>query len=216
MVVNHVKPPQVEDGPFRMLGTILEANPYLGRIVTGRITAGSVKANQTIKVIDRNGKFVEQGRVSKVLAFRGLERQGIDEGVAGDIVSIAGLPQASVSDKPKFDFYKILPGAEEPVTDKELKDRAKAASKGQQEAAKDVYFIQTGSFQNPAEADNQKARLAILGFESSVEPTNLPDKGTWYRVRLGPYTKVDDINRVRQTLAQNGINASLVRIKEAQ
>ena len=129
---------------------------------------------------------------------------------------IAGLPQASVSDKPKFDFYKILPGAEEPVTDKELKDRAKAASKGQQEAAKDVYFIQTGSFQNPAEADNQKARLAILGFESSVEPANLPDKGTWYRVRLGPYTKVDDINRVRQTLAQNGINASLVRIKEAQ
>jgi len=129
---------------------------------------------------------------------------------------IAGLPQASVSDKPKFDFYKILPGSEEPVTDKELKERAKASAKGQLNAAKDVYFIQTGSFQNPAEADNQKARLAILGFESSVEPTNLPDKGTWYRVRLGPYTKVDDINRVRQTLAQNGINASLVRIKETQ
>jgi len=129
---------------------------------------------------------------------------------------IAGLPQASVSEKPKFDFYKILPGSEEPVTEKELKDRARASTKGQQEAGKDVYFIQAGSFQNPAEADNQKARLAILGFESSVEPANLPDKGTWYRVRLGPYTKVDDINRVRQTLAQNGINASLVRIKEAQ
>ena len=140
------------------------------------------------------------------------------EPVAGDKGGppIAGLPRASVSDKPKFDFYKILPGNEETVTDKELKDRARASAKGQQDAAKDVYFIQTGSFQNPAEADNQKARLAILGFESSVEPTNLPDKGTWYRVRLGPYTRVDDINRVRQTLAQNGINASLVRIKETQ
>ena len=145
---------------------------------------------------------------------KGSEKEPVAADKGG--APIAGLPQASVSEKPKFDFYKILPGAEEPVTDKELKERAKASAKGQQEAAKDVYFIQAGSFQNPAEADNQKARLAILGFESSVEPTNLPDKGTWYRVRLGPYTKVDDINRVRQTLAQNGINASLVRIKEAQ
>jgi GTP-binding protein len=97
-VVAHVPPPPVDvSGPFRMLGTILESNPYLGRIITGRITSGAVKANQTIKVLDREGKLVEQGRVSKVLAFRGLERQSIDEGQAGDIVSIAGLPQANVA-----------------------------------------------------------------------------------------------------------------------
>jgi GTP-binding protein len=97
LILSHVAPPHVEDGPFRMLGTILEANPYLGRVVTGRITAGSVKPNQTIKVIDRNGTFIEQGRVSKVLSFRGLERRGIEEGNAGDIVSIAGLPEANVA-----------------------------------------------------------------------------------------------------------------------
>jgi GTP-binding protein len=97
LILSHVARPHVEDGPFRMLGTILEANPYLGRIVTGRITAGSIKPNQTVKVIDRNGAFVEQGRVSKVLAFRGLERQAIEEGNAGDIVSIAGLPEANVA-----------------------------------------------------------------------------------------------------------------------
>jgi GTP-binding protein len=97
LILSHVAPPHVEEGPFRMLGTILEANPYLGRIVTGRITAGSVKPNQIVKVIDRNGMFVEQGRVSKVLSFRGLERQGIEEGNAGDIVSIAGLPEANVA-----------------------------------------------------------------------------------------------------------------------
>ena len=133
---------------------------------------------------------------------------------------IAGLPQGSPaaapgSEKPKFDFYKILPGAEETVSDKELRERMRAA-RGQQDLAKDVYFIQAGSFQNPADADNQKARLAILGFESSVEPANLPDKGTWYRVRMGPYTRIDEINRVRQQLAQNGIDASLVKIKEPQ
>ena len=134
--------------------------------------------------------------------------------------AIAGLPQGSVvpgasPEKPKFDFYKILPGQEEQVTEREFRERTRTA-RSQQDAAKDVYFIQAGSFQNPADADNQKARLAILGFESSVEPANLPDKGTWYRVRLGPYTKVDDINRIRQALAQNGIDASLIKIKETQ
>ena len=91
-------PPTVEEGPFRLLGTILEANPYLGRIVTGRISSGSVKPNQPVKVLDRDGKLIEQGRVSKVLAFRGLERVPLDEAEAGDIVAIAGLPDATVAD----------------------------------------------------------------------------------------------------------------------
>ena len=136
--------------------------------------------------------------------------------------AIAGMPQGTAAtgaaEKPKFDFYKILPGQEETVTEKELRARAAAAaaSKGQQDQSKDVYFIQAGSFQNPADADNQKARLAILGFESSVEPAALPDKGTWYRVRMGPYKRIEEINRVRSMLAQNGIDASLVKIKEPQ
>jgi cell division protein FtsN len=128
--------------------------------------------------------------------------------------AVAGMPQgAAKGEKPKFDFYKILPGSEEPVTEKELKDAAKA-SKGQPEAARGVFFIQAGSFQNPADADNQKAKIAILGFESSVEPGVLPDKGTWYRVRLGPYSSLDELNQVRRTLVQNGIDASLVKLKD--
>jgi GTP-binding protein len=97
LVVRHVAPPAVEEGPFRMLGTILEANPYLGRIVTGRITSGAVRPNQSVKVLDRNGVLVEEGRLTKVLAFRGLERAGVEEAAAGDIVAIAGLPEATVS-----------------------------------------------------------------------------------------------------------------------
>ena len=124
------------------------------------------------------------------------------------------MPQgAAKGDKPKFDFYKILPGSEEPVSEKDLKDAGKPA-KGQPEAGRGVYFIQAGSFQNPADADNQKAKIAILGFESSVEPTALPDKGTWYRVRLGPYTTLDELNRVRRTLSQSGIDASLVKLRD--
>ena len=97
LVLGHVAPPKVEEGPFRLLGTILEANPYLGRIVTGRITSGTVAPNQMVKVLDHDGRLTEQGRVSKVLAFRGLERVSLDEAAAGDIVSIAGLPNATVA-----------------------------------------------------------------------------------------------------------------------
>ncbi|MGB8136981.1 MAG: translational GTPase TypA [Pseudolabrys sp.] len=97
LVLRHVRPPVVESGPFRLLGTILEANPYLGRIVTGRITSGSVKPNQQVKVLDHDGKLMESGRITKVLAFRGLERTAVEEASAGDIVAIAGLPNATVA-----------------------------------------------------------------------------------------------------------------------
>ncbi|HWK94735.1 MAG TPA: translational GTPase TypA [Pseudolabrys sp.] len=97
LVLNHVKPPVVEEGPFRLLGTIIESNPYLGRIVTGRIFSGSVKPNQAVKVLDREGKLVESGRVTKILAFRGLERVNLDDAEAGDIVALAGLPNATVA-----------------------------------------------------------------------------------------------------------------------
>jgi GTP-binding protein len=97
LVLRHVKPPVVESGPFRLLGTILEANPYLGRIVTGRITSGSVKPNQPVKVLDHDSKLIESGRITKVLAFRGLERVPVDEAEAGDIVALAGLPNATVA-----------------------------------------------------------------------------------------------------------------------
>ncbi|MDT3379899.1 translational GTPase TypA [Labrys neptuniae] len=98
LVLKHVAQPTVEPGPFRMLATILEANPYLGRVLTGRISSGTLKPNMAIKAMSRDGKVIEQGRVSKVLAFRGIERQPVEEAGAGDIVAIAGLTQGTVAD----------------------------------------------------------------------------------------------------------------------
>ncbi len=115
--------------------------------------------------------------------------------------------------KPRFDFYRILPGQEEQVTEQQLKQAARAAAKAGV-PSNDAYFLQAGSFQNPADADNMKAKLALLGLEASVEPISLPDKGVWYRVRLGPYANVEEINRVRTQLAQNGVDASLVKLKD--
>ncbi len=98
LVLKHVPAPTVHPGPFRMIGTILEANPFLGRIITGRIESGTLKPNQAVKVLHHDGTLLEQGRVSKILAFRGLERQPIDEAQAGDIVAIAGLSKGTVAD----------------------------------------------------------------------------------------------------------------------
>ncbi|MFN3607664.1 MAG: translational GTPase TypA, partial [Hyphomonas sp.] len=98
LVVDHVPTPKVGEGAFRFLATTISADPFLGRILTGRILSGSIKPNQSIKVLARDGQLVEQGRISKVLAFRGLDRVPVDEAFAGDIVSLAGMTKANVAD----------------------------------------------------------------------------------------------------------------------
>ena len=98
LIVKHVPSPTVEEGPFRLLATTLEADPFLGRLLTGRIVSGTIKAGQQVRAMNRDGKAIETFRVSKVLAFRGLERQPIDAGAAGDIVALAGMSEATVAD----------------------------------------------------------------------------------------------------------------------
>jgi GTP-binding protein len=98
VVLKHVDEPKVEEGPFRMLVTTIEPNAFLGRMLTGRVISGSVKAGEAVHALNREGKEVEKGRISKVLAFRGLERQPVDVAEAGDIVSIAGMEVATVAD----------------------------------------------------------------------------------------------------------------------
>jgi len=98
LVVKHVPAPTVHPGPFRMIGTILEANPFLGRIITGRIESGSLKSNQAVKVLHHDGTQIETGRVSKILAFRGLARQLVEEAQGGASVAVAGLSKGPVAD----------------------------------------------------------------------------------------------------------------------
>jgi len=99
LIVSYTPPPHVEDvGTFKMLATTLEQDPYLGRLLTGRIERGVVEPNTAIKALNRDGELIEQGRVTKILAFRGLERTSIDRAEAGDIVAISGLTRATVAD----------------------------------------------------------------------------------------------------------------------
>jgi len=99
LIVRHVPPPTANpDAPFAMLVTTLESDPYVGRVLTGRIHAGTARINMPLKAISRDGRIIEQGRLTKLLAFRGLERRPIEEAMAGDIIAIAGLAETTVAD----------------------------------------------------------------------------------------------------------------------
>lgn len=129
------------------------------------------------------------------------------------------IPQSPQGDKPRFDFYKILPGNAEATPEAKKEADPKAAenkAKGEKDSPqkdgqlKEPVYLQTGSFQNAADADSHKARLALLGAEASVQQVMLQEK-VWYRVRLGPFKKMDDVNNMRADLAKQGIDAKIVK-----
>ena len=98
-IEGHVQAPQADaSGPFRMLATTLEYDPFLGRILTGRIESGSVQMGQTVRTLSRDGKELERARLTKLLAFRGLNREPIERAEAGDLVCVAGLSKTTVAD----------------------------------------------------------------------------------------------------------------------
>ncbi len=130
---------------------------------------------------------------------------------------LPGKPGDKVSEKPRFEFYKILPGGEaaapaaSPAPAAAATPAASAAPATPAAPASESFYLQAGAFQKAADADNLKAKLAMMGFDTEVQEVNLPDKGAMYRVRVGPYSRPDEMNKARNQLAQNGIQAALVK-----
>jgi cell division protein FtsN len=152
-----------------------------------------------------------------------------DAAKAAEKAAKGSVPEkgGKAQERPRFEFYNILPG------EKEAPDRqAKAApaappARATEPAAKpgsspaspkphsgDVYWLQAGAFAEEKEADNLRAKIALTGLEASVRPVAVPDRGKLFRVRLGPYQSLDDANRIKTTLAQNGVGAAIIRTAE--
>ena len=121
-------------------------------------------------------------------------------------------PQAATTPpddkKPRFDFYKILPGQENPVTQRAASEPAPAAPSS---PTTESYYLQAGSFQKKEDADNMKAKLAMIGLESEIQ-TGAGGESK-YRVRIGPYPSENDLGKIRDELQQNGIASTTVKIK---
>ncbi len=131
---------------------------------------------------------------------------------------------AKPSDRPRFEFYQILPGEKDASPERQAKAAPKAPPPPAAEAAPrpgsspatpkphsgDSYWLQAGAFSEEKEADNLRAKIALTGLEASVHSVATADKGKLYRVRLGPYQSLDDANRIKATLSQNGVSAAII------
>jgi cell division protein FtsN len=171
--------------------------------------------------------------VAFYLGRLGVPTPALSPGGAAKDSARAGKTDPAVAstspEKPRFDFYKILPGGEEPKAPSERRaverlDRpvdkapatpvAKASDKEpSKEAAKpsDRFWLQAGAFTGEADAEDLKARLALAGWEAVIQTAPLPDKGVRYRVRLGPYDNTDELNRIKGELGRGGFDVAVIR-----
>ncbi|WIM05017.1 MAG: SPOR domain-containing protein [Candidatus Nitricoxidivorans perseverans] len=118
--------------------------------------------------------------------------------------------KAGVGERPRFEFYKILPGGQEAMP----ASAAPAPAVAPLPAGESIY-LQVGAFQKLADADKLKAKLIMMGMEVAVHDVSIPDKGAMHRVRVGPFASINEMNRVRNQMSDNGIPATVVRVKEA-
>jgi cell division protein FtsN len=143
--------------------------------------------------------------IAYVLGKSGLTGSSTVQGTQREIVRNGkpeSVPATSTAEKPRFDFYKILPGAEEPKLARAPETQTKPV---------DRLWLQAGAFASESDADNLKARLALSGWEASVQTATLPDKSVRYRVRLGPYDNADELNRIKTDLSKGGFVVAVIR-----
>lgn len=134
---------------------------------------------------------------------------------AGTPEPLPGKPGDKAGDKPRFEFYNILPGKQDAAPDTQAAPATTPEPAAQAAAAVETFYLQVGAFQKAADADNLKAKLALLGIEASIQEVNSPDKGKLLRVRAGPFAKPEEMNKARNELAANGIQGTVIKIKDA-
>lgn len=145
------------------------------------------------------------------------EHSATPGGAAATPQSPAALP-GKPGDKPverqRFDFYNILEGKQPAAPAPTPVPATSAPAADAKPAPVDVFFLQVGSFQKAADADNLKAKLALTGLDATVQQVNIPEKGTMHRVRVGPFRDTDEMNRARALLSQSGVQGTVIKQKE--
>ena len=185
-------------------GSKLLLGGFLGLIIGVLIAFGVVLYlnKATLPFVDKAGRPEHDEAASK----------------ARETLPLPGKPGDKPVEKPRFEFYKILPGMQEPTPNSNAAANPPPPidqTSGQPPAPTEQFYLQVGAFQKAADADNLKAKLALIGVESSVQDVAVPDKGMLHRVRTGPYATPNEMNQVRTLMAQNGVQATLIKLKDA-
>lgn len=190
------------------------ANPMWTGILLGLIIGVGLAAGVTWYLMKSPSPFLQKDQVNV--------KPQADEAKPAETATTA--PKSSTapssgddSGKPRFEFYKVLTDKQDAAAaapakrvDKNKPSETKAAT-GKPVVVYEPHLLQAGSFQKADDAEKLKAKLALLGVEASVQPAAIPDKGTWYRVRLGPYKSEEELSRARSFLKLNGVDATPMR-----
>lgn len=174
-----------------------KGSPFLSGLLIGLVLGVGISV--VLAVFITGGKSPFENKVTPAPVIKAEE----------NAATPAAVPEAATdsAEKPRFDFYTILPGSETQVTEREIKQKEAEAV-----TATETYFLQVGAFQTEQEADNMKAKLALQGVEAIVQTAEIPGKGTWHRVRVGPLSDIAAINKSRAQLAENGFPTDLIKV----
>lgn len=186
-----------------------KSNAFISGLLVGLLIGIGLSVGVAVFVTDGGSAFVkrESAQPEPLPA-----PQGKSSGATG-----TSNPDANSSqDQPaanRFDFYKILPGTENQTAEQPVKPKNTEIAPQQPvaPAANETYYLQVGAFQTEEEADNIKAKLALLGLEAVIQTASVGEKGVVHRVRVGPYSDLDQIAKARTELAKNGFNADLIK-----
>ncbi|MGE5615511.1 MAG: SPOR domain-containing protein [Bacillota bacterium] len=224
-------PRDYKDSPSPRASDQRVHHPMLLGIIIGLLLGIVISLAVALWLNRLSNPFVEKGKGVEPLPKIGPAQPPppADAARAAEQAAKGKTPEKPArAERPRFEFYQILPGEKE-VTEKEVKEAkdakatqsAKAPPPGPPKPGSspaspkphsgEIYWLQAGAFGDEKEADNLRARIALIGLEASVRSVAVPDKGTLYRVRLGPYQSLDDANRIKGALSQNGVGAAIIR-----
>lgn len=172
-----------------------KGSPFFSGLLVGLLLGVGLSVVMAIFITGVKSPFEE-----KVTPAPVIEAEKVEESPAAEPAQ-----SADEAGKPRFDFYTILPGTEQQVSEEEIKRQETVM-------VKETYFLQVGAFQTEQEADNMKAKLALQGLEAIVQTAEIPGKGILHRVRIGPFSDLNELSKSRALLEQNGFAADMIKV----
>jgi cell division protein FtsN len=181
-----------------------KGSPFFSGLLVGFLLGVAASLAVVMYIKGGDSPFATQPDTKKPIA----EKIAEDARKSAEAESEKPADPSAEGDKTRFDFYTILPGSESKVTTEELHIKDQQP----QPVVAYTYYLQVGAFQTSDEADNMKAKLALQGFEAVVQTATISDKGVWHRVRVGPLSNLDEINKAKNDLAANGFKTDLIKV----
>ena len=169
-------------------------NPFLNGLIVGLLFGVAIAVGFTIYIKGGESPFSAKTETAVT----------VESGNPVDTKKDAKADEAPTKDR--FEYYNILPGNESKVTEQEIKQLNNDAQ------PKEAYFLQVGAFKTEQEADNVKAKLALLGLEAIIQTATTPDHGVLHRVRVGPYADPSQLTKTRSDLVENGFKPDLIKV----